>query len=179
MGKVWTVGYGILQGTHRERKVAFQKRLRYIASGIGKPVTVIDVRKIGSGSRNGEAFKQGGKIHYRGMCSTVRHAGKPGQWFVYEPEPELGNTWGPAKWQLESYAFQLALALKDPCVEQAMREAFDRVKAIAVEGSRAVVLLCGCRKAYKANGTTWNCHRVPLAEALIAELGEGWEVKHL
>ena len=41
----------------------------------------------------------------------------------------------------------------------------------------AVCILCSERKAYR--GGKVNCHRVYVADTLVAMLGEGWEVEHL
>lgn len=177
MGKViYDIGYGVLKGTHKERKVAFQNRLQYVARGIGKPVTLIDIRREGSGSRNGVAFGQG-----IGMRQIVRFAGSPGRRFVYEPEPELANIWGGTKRGLERYATQIRRSLDGNEDLWAMREGFTRVRVavIAQEQARAVVLLCGCKDVFKPNGHTWNCHRGPLGEVLLEQLGEGWRCVRL
>lgn len=176
---LYTMGYGLLKGAYTERKLAFQNRLRRIQCEIGKPLTVVDIREKGSGSRNGPSFRQGGDIHEICMCSTVRHSYDGEEWFVYYTEPCLSNIWGGAKWQLQMYACDLVDAINDGPDADEMLEAFTRVRVEALKGERAVVLLCGCRDVFKPNGHTWNCHRGPLAEALKAELGPEWTVKHL
>lgn len=168
---IWTVGYGIIEGTWQEKKAKFQERLRYLQQGIGKPITVVDIRKERSGSRNGKWFRQ----FPTGLFQLVADIRDRNIYCV--SEPALANGWGGSKWELEElYASELAgsvLAKND------MGVARGRVKAIAEAGERAVALLCGCRDAYKPNGTTPNCHRVPLAEALVRELGDGWSIIHL
>lgn len=177
MDKVlYSVGYGLIKGTHEERKHKFQKRLEYIQRGIGKPVTLVDIRWAESGSRNGKWFKQG---HGRGMDGLVLELRYDKVDVLYIAEPDLDNTWGGAKWQLEMYMKFLVSGLEYGRYGLEMAEACNRVKAVAEEGVRAVLLMCGCKKAFKKNGTTWNCHRVPLAEALVKELGEGWKAVHL
>lgn len=171
---LWSMGYGIYEGLHPDRAQRFRKRLLYIRRAIDKPITLIDIREKGSGSRNGWRFAQG----QNGMCwlaSSLREKG-----IGYQAEPALYNEWGGAKWQLKKYDTELRKALI--CLDSHLVKtsvAFWRVKERAEEGSLAVVLLCGCKEAFKKNGTTWNCHRVPLSEALVKELGEDWKAVHL
>lgn len=177
---LYTVGYGILMGTHRERRDKFTNRLEYIQHGIGKPITVVDIRKWGSGSRNGPLFAQpktenaiSGMRRLAGLCNDDVFR------VDYKAEPNLCNRYGGALWQLKAYRGNVRTRLCFPDGSDLVREAFTRVKVEALKGERAVVLLCGCKNAFKPNGTTWHCHRVPLAELLIEALGDPWTVVHL
>lgn len=181
MDKVlYTLGYGIIKGTHREKRNKFVKRLEYIQRGVGMRLFVVDIRKAGCGSRNGPHFSQGA-----GMLQMVRKlSGKPGreleETITYVTEPHLANKYGASAKALKAYAVRLELAVEylDEDLTD-MSAAFYYVAQLARRRNRAIVLLCGCKDAYKANGTTWNCHRVPLGEALVKKLGDGWDVCHL
>lgn len=164
---LYSLGYGIITGTRDEKRDKFVKRLQYIQRGIGKPLTVVDIRKAASGSRNGIAFA----MRSDGMASLVRGLG-----FVYTAETYLANEWGGAKWQLESYQDELHGSL---LVGNEIAKALGRIVAIAKDDSRGLLLLCGCKNAFKPNGHTWNCHRVPLSLELERELGDGWRTVHL
>lgn len=128
MGKIYTVGYGILKGTHYERHELFSKRLRYIYKEIGKHLAVIDIRRAGSGSINGEWFQQG-ECPERwldfpfAMWRLVETCGMVApKEFKYFAEPDLANHWGSIQKALKAYAHRL---------EQAMgltpREQFEKV----------------------------------------------------
>lgn len=182
MNRIWTLGYGILEHTHEERKVAFQERLGIISRGIGKPITLVDIRKEGSGSRNGIWFRQyvtkrKNQHNHSGMYALVAELDCN---IAYWREPALANNFGQTKCQLELYenSLEASLILADDLGKE-RAEAFYRVADHANTRVRAVVLMCGCKQAFKKNGTTWNCHRVPLANALVEILGNGWSICHL
>ncbi len=173
-GTIYSIGYGILKGTHEERKVAFQKRLKNIRLGIGKPITIVDIRKYGSGSRNGMWFRQRRGFltdHMGVLVNEVERAS-------YIDGSGLANHHGATLKGLRLYARQLERSLRHPIVRH-IAESLWSVTAIAEQDERAVVLLCGCKQAFKKNGTTWNCHRVPLADALVKVLGPGWDAVHI
>lgn len=177
MGEIiWTCGYGIIEGTWLEKKAKFQERLERIYRGIGKPVTVVDIRKQRSGSRNGKWFQQGHGNGMDGLISELRYDKID---IFYVAEPALFNEHGGTKYGLLKYRNVLWFHLGLGRYEQEVFEAFHRIKAVAEDGARAVLLMCGCKKAFKANGTTWNCHGVPLALELVKSLGEGWRAVHL
>lgn len=177
---IYTCGYGIIQGTRDEKRRKFRDRLACIQRGIGKHLFVVDIRKAGCGSRNGPYFSQGD-----GMLQTVRTlSGKTGQGLkeiiIYVSEPHLANEYGRSRKALRAYAWRLELATEylDGDLSD-MGAAFDYVARLAKTYDRAVFLMCGCKEAFKKNGTIPNCHRVPLADVLLNELGEGWSVCHL
>lgn len=167
---IFTLGYGLLTGTHAERKEAFRERLRYIQREIGKPIALVDIRQAGSGSRNGVWFREPSLLakHRTSMSWLVSSIER----VYYTHEPRLANHWGQTQANLRLYAYELGF-------DYDMREAIEGVKAIAKTPEHVVVLMCGCGNAFKKNGTTWNCHRVPLAEALVKELGAEWTAIHL
>ena len=174
---ILTVGYGLLKGTHEERRASFQKRLGWIRRGIGKPIVLVDIRKAGCGSINGKWFRQpSGLVDIE---PSIKYLMRFLAGIDYVAEHGLANEWGGAKWQLELYADELRHSLNYEPDLGDMLEALVGVKAIAEAQERAVVLMCGCKAAFKKNGTTWNCHRVPLGDALVEMLGDGWRVTHL
>ncbi len=180
MGEVlYSAGYGIITGTRDEKRDKFVKRLQYIQRGIGKPLTIVDIRTWGSGSRNGPLFAQpkgdsiSGMRRLAGLCNYDEYS------VDYVAESDLCNRYGGALWQLRAYRGNISTRLCFPGSPDLVREAFERVSAAALKGERAVILLCGCKNAFKPNGTTWNCHRVPLAELLVEILGDGWTTVHL
>jgi hypothetical protein len=180
MGSIYTVGYGLLTGSHEERKVSFQKRLEYIQRGIGKRLFVVDIRKAGSGSRNGPHFSQG-----IDMVQMVRKLSGDGgkkleETITYIGEPDLANEYGGCLRALRAYSHRLKLAVDYMDGDlSGMSAAFFYMVSLAKKQDCAVLLMCGCKDAFKKNGTTPNCHRVPLADALVGELGDGWSVVHL
>jgi len=102
-------------------------------------------------------------------------------WLDILSEPRLANGFGNTKEGLEVYRH---------CLEEGLLYAPDSKVRKAVDIIRfktdpryhedmVVVLLCAERKPFKANGKTPNCHRVVLAEELVRELGDEWEVRHL
>lgn len=178
---IWTLGYGILKGTHEERKVKFQKRLQWIKRGVGKPtIALVDIRRAGCGSMNGIWFHQSvterrHKYPHSGMSALV---GELDCDVTYSREPELANEWGVTQAGLKRYAHQLERAIIG-FTDTEQLKSLQRIVDIALEGERAVVLLCGCKQAFKKNGTSWNCHRVPLGSALVGLLGPEWAIIHL
>ena len=167
MGKFYTMGYGILKGPHKERAVAFQERLCDIHKKIGLPLLIIDIRKLWSGSRNGKAFNQ--EVD-RGMACLIN-----GIWpkAVYGSFPGLANKFGSTKKGLLRYAEDLHTKDSQWWIVRLL----DLIRSH--ERSHAIVLLCGCYDAFKPNGHSWHCHRVPLALELLEHLGEDWKVEHL
>ena len=164
MGKLYTMGCGILKGTHKERKEAFQKRICEIDTG-GIGMRFVDIRKYKCGSRNGQAFSEG-----TGMCDLINEIWPAA---TYISLPCLCNAFGSTQAALQKYAAEFR---HDPNAELEFNLLLKWIR----EGDRAIVLLCSERKAFKPNGTSWNCHRVPLALELLTDLGEAWgEVKHL
>lgn len=184
MKKIWTLGYGILKGTHFKRHELFSKRLQYIYKGIGKHLAVIDIRRAGSGSINGEWFQQGDCPERWldfpfAMWRLVETCGmvNPRE-FKYLAEPALANNWGATQAGLKRYAQELDRGITG-FADTDQYKSLQRIVGIAQEGERAVVLMCGCKPAFKKNGTSWNCHRVPLALKLVDLLGSEWSIIHL
>ncbi len=161
----YTMGYGILKGTHRARELAFQERLSRTRESIGKHFIIIDIRKSECGSRNGPFFFQGAS----GMGALIR-----GIWGTasYNTASLLCNTFGITQAGLRKYARNIRNS-------QGGNWQFDWLLREIMLDNDAIVLLCGCREAFKKNGKSWNCHRVPLSLELLEDLGEGWEVEHL
>ena len=168
---IYTLGYGWYKKySHEEAREAFQTRMEYVQRGIGQPIAVVDIRQAGSGSRNGAWFREP-----TGLCDierSIKLMFKVVKHVDYTNEPDLANGWGSTQADLRLYAHGLSM-------DYDMRQAVERVKAIAEVQESVVVLMCGCKDAFKQNGTTWNCHRVPLADALADELGDEWSVIHL
>ena len=128
--KFYTIGYGSLKGTHAERKAAFQKRLRHVIEYTGKSITIVDIRRSGSGSRNGHAFDNSPT----GMINLVREvSGK------YISIPALANTFR----SLPRYR----ASLND-------NSRVELLKKMIIGNQSAVVLLCGCREYKHCHRTT-------------------------
>ena len=169
MGKLYTIGYGILKGTPRQRKLAFQERIR---GSFPTNMAIVDIRKAGSGSRNGRSFYQGFEMSW-----TMRHLnldciGSSEVRYGYTAFPALANEHGGTQKGLKQYALDVA---RGGCKYDAMMKCAKLLR----HQEYSFCLLCGCRDAFKPNGTSWNCHRVPLALELLEELGGDWEVEHL
>lgn len=177
---IYTCGYGIIEGTRIEKRDKFVSRLEYIQRGIGKPVTVVDIRKWGSGSRNGPLFSQPkGENSISGMRRLTGLCNDEALTIDYKAESILCNQHGSSLRGLRRYSGHIFTQLSFSDGPNLIREAFMRVKVEALKGERAVLLLCGCKEAFRPNGTTSKCHRVPLADLLVTELGEGWRAVHL
>lgn len=58
-----------------------------------------------------------------------------------------------------------------------IKHMIDGVEGDAIDGK--FCLLCAEGDPFEKDGVTPRCHRVYVGEALLAELGEGWSVKHL
>jgi len=166
MPKFYTIGYGILEGTHKQRRTVFQHRLCRLNTQIGgQGLSIVDIRKHECGSRNGQFFRQG----IYGMGSLIN-----GTWPVatYNELSALYNPFGSTQAGLRQYATDFRK------IKGAEYSFGILLKWIRSEG-RAIILLCGCHDALKSNGTSWHCHRVPLALELLDDLPEGWGVEHL
>lgn len=123
-------------------------------------VTIVrDIRRKGSKSWNGR-YNQGGAC---GM-NMLMHEND----IEYQAWPKLGNNYDT----LEAYGHWL---------ERARRWEIEQLAA-GIEsalGPDRLCLICSEGKPFEADGVTPRCHRVYVAEALVAELGEGWSVKYL
>ncbi len=151
MAKFWTIGIGLTTETDFMHRL-FQLRL----SVIPKQVQVIDIRRKDSRSRNGSWCYQ------RLLCKYK--------------EPDLANHFGSRISDLYRYSDYLKWGDGElPAPEAALNRVLNYIK----KDDRAVVLVCSCGKAFKKNGMSWNCHRVPLALELLKDLDDDWEVEHL
>jgi len=151
---IFTMGYG------RTSREAFQERLLCLHEEVDKRILVIDIRKEGSRSRNGKW------CHSVELSRTVYELGTGyGCW----THTLLVNQHGNTKAGLEEYRSHLRASL-------VMNDLLDNIYN---NTHNCYVLLCAERKPFKTNDKTPNCHRVILAEELVKELGEDWEVKHL
>ncbi len=145
----------------------FILRIRAVRILTGKDkVMFVDIRRKGSRSRNGMPFWQNVILHtigYEdGILGTIAH--------------ELSNHYGSTQAGLKRYHS----ALQDEIgAGYTVGEEFERIKDYIEKDRYAVILLCSCGKAFKPNGKSWNCHRVPLALELLDDLGDEWEVEHL
>jgi len=167
---LYTIGYGLLEGAHAERKEQFQNRLREIQRRLGETLCLVDIRKRGCGSRNGPWCS------WEGMRQTVATMNSS---FQYRAYPTLSNGFGGTKAGLEDYKSWLLEEVNNPDSLQA--DAFRKLNRRQRHRPYwAFIFLCGCKDAFKKNGTTPNCHRVPLVEALMDFQPELWgEVVHL
>ncbi len=166
MNKIlYTLGYGLLEGTHAERKRAFQDRLQ---KTFPHGAVIIDVRTAGSGSRNGVDFRQvmNRMFGLYGLCSDAG--------CDYWPIPVLANKYGGSQKGLKAYADTLCVGEENEWIEAVcfwLKKSVDQY-----------CLLCGCGEALKPSGAR-HCHRAPLAEAIVARMqdlyGENLEVWHL
>ena len=166
---LFTVGYGLLKGSHEERKVAFQERIR---GSFPTNMALVDIRRKDSGSRNGKAFSQGFEMEW-----TLRHLdldciGGSEVRYGYIAFPALANEHGGTRKGLNQYALDVA---QGGCKYDEMMKCAKLIR----HQEYSFCLLCGCRDALKPNGRSWHCHRVPLALELLETLGDEWEVKHL
>jgi prepilin-type processing-associated H-X9-DG protein len=55
----------------------------------------------------------------------------------------------------------------------------EAIKNAVENNGRVCCLLCAEGDPYEKDGETVRCHRIYLADALVAQLGEGWSVCHL
>jgi len=150
MKKLFTIGYG------SDIPEDFVKRLK--DAGI---TAVLDVRREHSKSWCG-SYKPG----LRWMGKFLSDAG-----IGYGAWHSLGNNFD-ALW-----AYQEWLESK-PTSTTSARGYLTMLQYELKKGEDDVYsLLCSERKAYR--GGKVNCHRVYVADALVAMLGEGWEVIHL
>lgn len=165
MNTIYTMGYG------RTTKEAFQERLRVVHRKVGdRLLIVVDVRREHSLSWNGEWCYHSPRSGNKGLVNTINSLG---QGYAYNPRPKFANDYGDGKKGLEAYRHYLnGLGV-------IMEDFVNEIDGLWKDGNRDVyVLLCAERQPFKSNGMP-NCHRLSLAEKLMEELGEGWEVKHL
>jgi hypothetical protein len=167
--RILTIGYGILTGTHEEREAAFQERLCVVDTG-GWGLRVVDIRIAGCGSRNGPFFFEGDQ----GMRLLVAQLVPD---VIYSSLPDLCNTFGGSQAGLKRYREHIAA--NKIIFESGVNMAYRQLMGYVCTTNKLVVLLCSERKAFKPNGKSWNCHRVPLSLELLEDLGDGWEVEHL
>ena len=161
MNKIlYTLGYGLLEGTHAERKRAFQDRLKGIQEEIGLPVVVVDIRKIGSSSRNGKWCDQS-PHNGVGLWETLEEIEIP-----YSDQSVFANHYGHTQRGFAEYRRSIT-SRNDYLFQYEINS-----------GYIAHLLLCAERKPFKPSGAP-NCHRVVLAEELVKRMGMGWEVWHL
>ena len=148
--------------TWEARKKKFQNRLSMIQSlELNAKLFLIDIRRRGSGSINGEWCSQ-----YR-MCLTIKELGPD---FDYIAEAALANTFGGTKTGLEKYRAWLMDA--DPWDPQAM--AMNRILQEKKDNPGvAFVLMCSEWKPEK-------CHRSIVGAQLVAVPHSTWKVlEHL
>lgn len=140
-------------GTGRATQEAFVARLRL---ELPERTMIYDIRRFQCGSRNGKWCAQG-HIEY-----TIGKA-----LMFYRDAHTFANSFGNSKGGFDIYGKFQRVSYGFPLL----------VKDIQGHGE-ASCLLCSEGKAYKKGGAP-NCHRVILADLLIADLGEGWEMCHL
>lgn len=160
--KLYTMGTGVLKGSHIARKLAFQDRLKGIRKEIGLGLIVADIRQILSKSRNGKWCYQS-PTNQAGMWQTLEEIGIP-----YWDLSILANHHGNTKKGFAEYRFGLTTCAIMHDLLAEMITAF----------WQDYVLLCSERQPFKPSGAP-NCHRVILAEELLKRLGEAWEIVHL
>ncbi len=164
---LYTLGYGILEGTHPETRDLFKQRLENLSVALGR-LWIIDIRKENCGSRNGIFFRQGIPPSLPGMQQLVQSTGA-----LYTAFPSLSNEFGNTKKALENYRTHLVREISEP---GGVGDDFCKLMGW-VEDSRdyKIVLLCGCKDAFKmkldgygakVSTGTHKCHRVPLSEVL-------------
>ncbi len=147
-------------GTGRTTADEFQKRCDKLWRQIEQPyMDIIDIRRKGSRSRNGAWC-------YQAYLCGIK-------------EPRLSNSHGGTQAGLRKYREAIKLASCFGPASDGIPGAFQRVLRLIQRPEYAVILLCSCGKAFKPNGKSWNCHRVPLALELLKELGDKWKVEHL
>ncbi len=52
-------------------------------------------------------------------------------------------------------------------------------RSIKLSSEAIICVLCACGDPFEKDGVTARCHRLPLLKALVAELGDGWTVRHI
>ena len=119
---------------------------------------VLDIRRKGCKSWNGR-YTQGKSMNQLMGDNS----------FAYNPWPGLGNQYD----RLSGYTGWLADNKRAKSLLYMLGDIIGRHEDVCVcrSGSEG--------KPFEADGTTPRCHRVYVAEALLAELGEGWTIKHL
>lgn len=152
MNTLFTMGYG------RTTKEAFQERLRCLSEEIDKGLMIVDIRKEWSKSRNGRW------CYYGELSRTVYDVNR----CRCNSQPSLANYYGYTKPGFAKYRESLQASI-------VMNDLLDNI----YNTNNCYVLVCAEREPFRANGTTPNCHRVILAEELVKELGDEWEVKHV
>lgn len=98
-----------------------------------------------------------------GMQKLMENAG-----FQYLGESFFSNRWDTLQ-EYQTWLSTEKMKLGIGCWARAIKTATEAV----------CCLICACGKPFEADGTTPRCHRVLVAEASLAELGDGWSVKHL
>ena len=169
MPKFYTIGCGLLRGPHAERQAAFQERIR---GSFPTNVALVDIRKEGSGSRNGKAFSQGFEMSWTLRFLDLDCIGGSEVRYGYTTFPALANEHGGTGKGLNQYALDVA---QGGCKYDEMIKCAKLIR----NHEYSFCLLCSCGKAFKPNGTSWNCHRVPLSLELLEDLEDEWEVEHL
>lgn len=180
---LYSLGYGVIDGTWIEKRDAFRRRLNSLAKAIGK-LWIVDIRKEGSGSQNGEWFRQAEWADTPCLLNLVTGLGTGN---LYTSLPFLSNEFGNTKSGLERYRKHLKSEI---VAEGDISDDFCRLLGwIGNLIDYKVVLLCGCGKAMEtrkakpplegevATGDA-NCHRVPLAN-LLKEYFANLNVVHL
>lgn len=154
MPKFYTVGTGITTADE------FEERCTKIWRQIKQPyLGIIDVRRKSSKSRNGRWCYQGN------LCAIN--------------EPALANDNGGTQAGLRRYHERIKFASSLRHIDDGVPGAYQRVLEYIRQVDYAVILLCSCGKAFKPNGKSWNCHRVPLSLELLGDLEGDWEIEHL
>ena len=170
--KFYTMGYGITT------KEDFLFRLKCISKTLGMSLSLVDIRQFESKSRNGEWCYQGGNRADTGLSKTVAQSKLPVE---YHTASGLANGYPGTKAGLEQYRQYLKGSRRLPSTLAARN--FIKLRVLirfTYLGNiqKAIILLCSERKPFKTAKTP-NCHRIILAEELLEDLGDGWEVEHL
>ncbi len=160
-------------GTGLTTKEAFIKRLRDIREMVKADamlpdrISLVDIRRKWSGSRNGKW------CYWEHLPSAFRLFN-----IEVDSRPVLSNTFGATQAALREYRDHLHSNGKIVGFLRVFPE-YSSIKARIERRAVTVILLCSERKAFKKNGKSWNCHRVPLSLELLEALGDTWEVEHL
>ncbi len=173
--KIFDIGYGLT------KKEPFIARLKAAFPQVR--AMIVDVRKKGSGSRNGRWANWGENME--ATCGEAGHS--------YTTFPELSNPYGDTQKGLRQYEQSIDSG--------SLREHMDVLTYMIIENPQTpYCLLCSERKPYKGEpwviqqkGPQWttigswsgpdNCHRVIVARNFTAKAWffheQKWEVIHL
>jgi len=158
---IFTIGYGLAT------KEEFQGRFSEIPKA---DLTVVDVRKFDSKSRNGRWAYQG----WEAMGITLKEIG-----ISYTECSELANVYGSTARGLDEYRSQIMPG------GDLGREFMYLLHELATDTAQ-YCLLCAERKPYRPGRIAIrpNCHRVVLAKRLCTELNsfagrDAWAEVHL